>query len=568
MINIDDKFLKKTPLAEGGEGIIYEYNDNIIKIYKNNVDKNEKYNKLQLLMNKNLPSNVIAPIDIVYNKNQFVGFMMKKVEGEEFKRLSNKKFIQINNIKSKDVLKMLVDIKNILITLHNQNIFISDLNDCNILFDKNYNVYFIDCDSWTIDNIQCTVCMDSFKDPHLTGNNFSSSTDSFAWATLIFKSLTKIHPFGGTMNPDMDILERMKNKISVIDNSKVTIPKTINKWTFISPKLLNELKEIFESNKRFLINQTLEDYYSNLKYCDKDNEYYYSKFNECPICNNLAKIVDKPVKMQNTTNGIPILLYFTNEFIKTLLSQDLYINNDNYATHIKTGNQVKCKNNYKYYFSDDGEIIYAISNKSIQIKTKSNVYAFDKINKSNVEVINDKVYYVNLNNNLIELNITESGNYTKVISKVSFNNLFEIADNKNYFICNIYDNMKIINISGYNYTFINTSKIVNYGIHFDSISKKWLFIFEDSKGKFTTMVFDKNNLIYQNDSIKYTNALGNLCFNNNVIFKPCDGAIKGFSYEKNIYKDFECNVVNEDSKIIKQGGKFIVINEKEIYKIG
>jgi hypothetical protein len=568
MINIDDKFLKQTPLAEGGEGIIYEYNDSIIKIYKSNVDKNEKLKKIQLLMSKQLPSNVISPIDIVYNKNQFVGFMMNKVEGEEFKRLSNKKFIQINNIKTKDILKMLVDIKNILVTLHSQNIFISDLNDCNILFDKNFNVYFIDCDSWTIDNVQCTVCMDSFKDPLLKGNNFSSETDSFAWATLMFKSLTKIHPFGGTMNPDMDILERMKNRISVIENPSVTIPKTINKWTFISPKLLKELKETFETNKRVLINQTLDDYYSNLKYCDIDNEYYYSKFNECPICNSTAKVIDKPVKVATTANGIPMLLYFTNEFIKTILSLELYIDNDNYATHIKTGKKVKCKNNYKYYFSDDGEIIYAVSNKAIQIKTKSNLYTFDKINKSNVQVLDKKVYYVNLNNNLVELNITDSGNCNKSISKVSFNNLFEIIDDKNYFICNNYDNMKIINISGYNYTYMNTSKIVDYGIHFDTVTKRWLFIFEDSKGKFTTMVFDKNNLIYQSDSIKYTNTLSNLCFNNNVIFKPCDGAIKGYSYEKNIYKDFECSVVNEDSKIVKNSNKFIVINEKEIYKIG
>jgi hypothetical protein len=376
-----------------------------------------------------------------------------------------------------------------------------------------------------------------------------------------------LHPFGGTVNPDIDILGRMKKGMSVIDNENVIIPKTINKWNYMSPKLLQEMKGIFDNGKRVLINTNLDDYYNNLKLCNIDNEYYYAKYNECPMCNDKAVVVEKPIKM-SSNDGIPFILFIFYEDIKTILSQDSYIDNENNVVHISTKNKTKYKNGYKYYFSNDGQVVYAVGNKIIKIKTISGIYDFEKTNKSNICINNNKVYFVNLSNNLVELNITEHGNYTKVIEKVSFNNVFEIIDDKQYFICNIYDNMKIINVAGYNYTLMNNEKIINYGLHFDAATKRWLFITENHKGIFTTYVFDKNKVVFQNDTIRYSNNLSNICFFNNVIFTPNDGLIKGFSFEKNVYKDFVCPIVNEDSKLIRENNKFVVINEKEIYKVG
>jgi serine/threonine protein kinase len=567
MVTIDDKILKQSPIAEGGEGIIYEINDTILKVYKNTVDKNEKLNKIKSLMSKQLPSNIIKPIDVAYDSNhKFIGYTMKKVDGEEFKRLTNKKFLQLNNITTKDILKMLVDIKVSLVELHKHNIFISDLNDCNILFDKNFNVYFIDCDSWSIDKYKCSVAMDSFKDPLMVGNNFSEKTDVFALGVLAFKSLTRIHPFGGTTNPDMDIITRMKKGISVIGNTNVVIPKTINKWDNLSPKFVMEVKDIFETKNRDMIN-SLEDFYQNLKYCDVHQEYYYSKFNECPLCNGKAKIVVKPIQLVNS-NGVPIMLFFTDYDVKTILSSDTYVDLDDNICHIKSKTKIKYIKGNEYYFSDDGSIIYTVTNKIVTVNTYNNVYSFDKTNKSNIVARGNKLYLVALNNNLIEITIDKNGNYTKNIAKVSFNNIFEVINDKNYFICNTYDKMLIINVSGYNITIDNNFKIVNYGLHFDSVTERWLFIVETAKGDFITWVFKKNMIEYNSDSIKYSNSLDGMCFNNGVIFKPCDGFIKGFSYVKNVYKDFDCNIVNEDSKISKEGTKFTVINEKEIYKLG
>ena len=307
-MNIITKTLKQTPLAEGGEGIIYDLGDNVLKVYKDSVDKQEKLQKIKLLMTKSLPLNIIKPIDIAYDsQNKFIGYVMPKAEGEDIKKLGNKKYVKVNNITIQDISKLALRIKETLSILHNQNILISDLNDSNILFTKDFEPYFIDVDSWSIDDINCTVCMETFKDPKLVSSNFTKDTDSFSFAVLLFKMLTRLHPYGGTTNPDIDIIQRMSKGISVIENSKVVVPKNINKWEFMSPNLLLDMRSIFEQGKRFLIDQNLTDFITNLKLCNIHGDYYYGKYKTCPICDDNAVIVQVPTKV--TGNGsIPYIV--------------------------------------------------------------------------------------------------------------------------------------------------------------------------------------------------------------------------------------------------------------------
>jgi len=77
-----------------------------------------------------------------------------------------------------------------------------------------------------------------------------------------------------------------------------------------------------------------------------------------------------------------------------------------------------------------------------------------------------------------------------------------------------------------------------------------------------------NSNILKQTKNKHVTDLGNLCFSNGVIFSPSDKVIRGFGFEKNVYKDFVCDVVNDGSKLIREGSKFIVINEKEVYRLG
>ena len=533
-MNVSAKILKQTPLAEGGEGIIYDLGDNVLKVYKDSVNKQEKLQKIKLLMTKSLPSNIIKPIDIAYDsQKKFIGYIMPKAEGEDVKKLGNKKYVKVNNITIQDISKLALKIKETLSILHTQNILISDLNDGNILFTKDFEPYFIDVDSWSIDNINCTVCMETFKDPKLVSSNFTKDTDSFSFAVLLFKMLTRLHPFGGTTTPDMDIIQRMNKGISVIENSKVIVPKNINKWEFMSPKLLTDMRGIFEQGKRFLIDQNLTDFIVNLKLCNIHGDYYYGKYKTCPICDGNAVIVQAPTKV--VANGsIPYIILIASNGVKMVLGVDTFIDENDFIVHSRSKKKVKLINSNKYYFSNDGDITFTVSNLDIGVSNQKGTYIFEKINKSNIVVKNDIVYYINSSCNLMELTVGYIGNSLRVITKTSFNSFFEVHDKDNYLVCNIYDGFKIVNISGYNYQINDNDKIINYGMHFDDVKKRWLFIIEDDKGNFKTLIFDKNNVIYSSDSIRYQTDLGNLCFSCGIIFSPSDKAIRGFGYEKNV----------------------------------
>lgn len=218
----------RTPLTEGGEGSIYKYNGKIVKVFKSHIDLFAKERKVNALVKLALPKAVVTPIDSVTdNSGRFIGYYMDKVTGEEFKRLSNRKFVTANNIDTKFVLSLLVKLKVVLDEVHKKNIYVGDLNDQNVLFDMSGNVYLIDCDSWTVGNDKCSVAMDLFKDPKLQADNFNADTDNYAFSVLAWKSLTRIHPFGGTMQPDMAIIDRMKRGISVIDRKEITLPRTV-----------------------------------------------------------------------------------------------------------------------------------------------------------------------------------------------------------------------------------------------------------------------------------------------------------------------------------------------------
>lgn len=181
-----DKLRNMTPMAEGGEGFIYEYGGDILKVYKKNVDIASKEKKITLLIQKNLPKEVVKPIQPVYNNhNSFIGYIMPKVSGEEIRVLTNKKYLKANGIGTNDILKILVRIQEVVEQIHKAGVYIGDLNDQNILFDTKGNVFFIDCDSWSIGTEKCEVVMDLYRDPLMSGNDFSESTDLYAESILI-----------------------------------------------------------------------------------------------------------------------------------------------------------------------------------------------------------------------------------------------------------------------------------------------------------------------------------------------------------------------------------------------
>lgn len=552
----------KTPLTEGGEGFIYEYNGKIIKTFKPHIDLKAKERKVNALIKANLPKAVVKPIDTVLDMHgRFIGYCMEKVAGEEFKRLSNRKFVTANNITTKDILSMLVKVKEVLEELHKKNIFIGDLNDQNILFDVAENVYLIDCDSWSVDGDKCTVAMDLFKDPKLKADNFNEDTDNYAFAVLVWKSLTRVHPFGGTMEPDMPIIERMKKGLSVIDRLEVKLPRTAKLWKGFSPDLVSEFKNVFENGLRTL-SDSMEDMKNNLSYCQKDKEYYYSKFSSCPYCDSSAQVNKKPIS-QGIVGGLKLYALYDGNKVKMVFDSYTYLDNDGYVKHENIISPYVSTN--RYYFTDRNSLIADRDNNFSFTTNKT--YEIEKKYKTAIEVCENKIYYISSKNTLKQLEIMNGGNGIKNICKVSGTAYFAVSGD-NYCVLNIYTGKLIVNINGTNTIIDYNSNIINYGIHHDTVTGKWLVILENSSGKFNTFVISGNKVEYHTESIKYFCQLNCPCISNSTIFIPIDGKIRGFAYQKSAFKDFECSIVSEESKLIKEKDKFVIVNLENVYVLG
>lgn len=551
----------RTTLTEGGEGYIYEYNGKIIKTFKSHIDIAVKNRKVNALMKANLPQAVIKPIDTVLDmRGRFIGYCMEMVAGEEFKRLSNRKFVAANNITTKDILSMLVKIKAVLESLHKQHIYIGDLNDQNILFDTAGNVYLIDCDSWAVGNDKCAVAMDTFKDPKLQKDNFNADTDNYAFAVLAWKSLTRVHPFGGTMEPDIPILDRMKKGISVISQGKVKLPRTTKMWNGFSPQLVTEFRNIFESNLRTL-SDNMEDMLANLALCQKDKEYYYRRFSSCPYCDSNAQVNKKPIS-QGSVGGLKLYAIYDGTNIKTVFDRYTYLDNEGYVHNGKqtTGFFPLAR----YHYTKDEIVVLELPD-CITFRNGKD-YQVEKKYKSAIEVYGNKIYYISKKNTLTQLEIMTNGNAIRNICKVSSAAYFAVSGD-NYCIVNYYTGKLIININGTNTMIDYSADIVNYGIHYDSVSGRWLILLEDSCGCFHTHIINKCTVEYHTDDIKYSCQLNCPCISNSTIFIPADGKIRGFAYQKSVFKDFECSVVSEESKLIKEKNRFVIVNLENVYHL-
>lgn len=558
----------KTPLAEGGEGIIYEYNRQVIKIYKPVVNLQSKQNKVQMLIQKScsgqFPREAVCPKDTVVDRNgAFIGFSMERVEGEEIKKLANRKFLTANHITTKDILTMLVKVQEVMEKLHDSHIFIGDFNDQNILFDEQHKIYLIDCDSWTVEDEKCEVAMDLFKDPLLRSNEFDAGTDTYSFAVLAWKLLTRIHPFGGTMNPDMNLIERMQKGISVIDNPQVTIPRTIKSWRNLSPSLIRALQNIFQNQSRHLGDE-LSDLLGNLKYCDIDQEYYYGKYNTCPLCDSNAKVQTKPL-LQGVVGGLKLSALLLAKEIKTVFGETLYLDNNDEVVDIRLGKRVKYQYGVRYYVTSDGYLIEDLSEEFVIHSEKE--YRIQKKYKTRIVVEGSHVYYTSRQNTLTDMMVLKMGNSIKPICKCSSTSWFEVNAGK-YCVLNYYCGKLILTINGTNVEITYDTDVIHYGIHYDDIASNWMVLLGDSTGTYRTYVADSKGVVYETDQICYHCPLSAPCISNRILYIPMDGKIRGFSYVKSAFRDFVCDVVNSDSRLIKRKNQFIIVNDENVYQLG
>lgn len=455
--------------SEGGEGKVYEINNNIVKIFNakavNMDNKGKKICRLiKFSLDINKDNRFSLPLQlIIKNVKTFdkvtgiaresavpVGYSMKKIEGKELALLNSKRACKEYNVDVKKLLQTLLMIKYDIHLLHEHGIVIGDLNERNILFDKNLVPYIIDCDSWAIGELPCEVIMPNYRDPLVKGNNFNRESDNFAFMILAFKLLTRMHPFGGTHpNPkfkDMMPEERIKYHAHILIPG-AGLTKNVRNFNILSDEMINCFKDFFEGRRRN-IGHELENFYANLRICKGCGEIFWRGRGDCPSCksSNVEDIktefdpnkIYKGVKFTDENYVAPkdeIASQVTYKFeIKDIVNDAKFLsdfqNINNEFVYMKDNNVFKLnENDISSPLFDNNEnlpelksiknimsltdankvniIVSVQSNNTINIKTPNKTFVFENIQETAdgkpliTQVAKDKFVYITTNNEVI-----------------------------------------------------------------------------------------------------------------------------------------------------------------------
>ena len=183
-------------LGEGGEGAVYETDipGTVCKIYRTTSRyRDEKL--VRMLESGFLYPGVCWPTDAVLNKAQNIaGMLMPAAKGTELRKSVFLKPLlerHFPNWRRQELVQLAVTILEKIDFLHHHNVLIGDINPANILVASPKEVYFVDVDSYQIEQYPCPVGTVFFTAPELLDKNYTKllrtrENELFGVATLLF----------------------------------------------------------------------------------------------------------------------------------------------------------------------------------------------------------------------------------------------------------------------------------------------------------------------------------------------------------------------------------------------
>ena len=186
-------------IGSGGEGTVYTTSDGrCAKIYKSHARTYTRATKLSAMVQKKIsvPS-ICWPTDLIYDEqNQVVGYLMNQAKGHSLFYVLNipsrkRYFPEWTRI---DLCQLATTIIQTFMDLHDNNIYVGDINEHNIMVEDANTVYFVDTDSYQFEDFTCPVGSPIYLHPDLQGLSLStvkreSTHELFAVCTLIFRIL-------------------------------------------------------------------------------------------------------------------------------------------------------------------------------------------------------------------------------------------------------------------------------------------------------------------------------------------------------------------------------------------
>jgi len=245
-----------TGLGGGGEGKVFLTNTGMAcKVYSKARLTEGVKTKLQLMRTAPFAREGLCwPRSVAFNtRGEFVGYLMDRAQGREIQKCLFIKPLLLQHFPHWDrcnLVDLVISILDIIQSLHSENVLLGDINPLNTLVDDRGRAYFVDTDSYQIEDFPCPVGTPTFLAPELAGRQLSEvlrtpAQESFAVSTLVFMLLMPGKPpyshAGGT-DPAQNVRKR-HFPYNLGEKRGVDVPA--GPWRFIWSHFPYRLKEKF-----------------------------------------------------------------------------------------------------------------------------------------------------------------------------------------------------------------------------------------------------------------------------------------------------------------------------------
>lgn len=376
----------------GGEGAVYLTDSNYIcKIYKQDKVTSFRYEKIKLLINHSIKvEGVCLPELIAFNQNkEFVGYLMPRANGNEIKtsifmpQLFKQKF---PNWDRWHLVKVSLKILSIIKELHSYNIVLGDINPSNILVENEDNVFFIDTDSFQIEDIPCSVGMIPYTRIEHHGKRYdkylrTKNDDIFALTTLIFQlmlpgKLPYSFSGGGSEKENMNP-SNFPYKCDDSGYNNAPEGQWVYIWSHLPKKLKSTFCKVFRRGENISIDELIkgmESYLYQLEQGHQTKEVFPLTFKQidsdgnvakdditkikCRTCNDIFAIPNKRVEDYNKKGwNLPTECDICRKLKKNCTKCGKSIPNGQNETLCENcrGIYITCSQCYTQFFFSDGE---------------------------------------------------------------------------------------------------------------------------------------------------------------------------------------------------------------------
>lgn len=587
--------IKQDLITEGGESFIYPYNDDsVAKVFK---DKEVNYDFKNVIISRILDRKetlerfnkkdfkykyvLIEKLLVDTKTNSIFGYTMKRVTGKPLSILRDREEVEKLGIAMKDVFEILITAGEGIETLHTEaNIFIGDLNGCNILFDTQKNVYFLDFDGMGIDELAPVFFTDGYIDPLSKKNhNITKNDDWYSFAIQAFHYLTFTHPFNGIYSIEEDgkemlleIPDKMERRISLLGNHGMEAPDVALSWNWMNEELKTVFLDIFEGDNRESIIPYLICQYKELYGSDPNQE-------SNKIIRVNSKFIAKEINPFNSD-----VVHIINHYAAVCSENDEYyvsvlLNKDRRKIeyNIYLTECMKIKN---VLLSEDKMIAIAIYEKEIvvfDLEKNSEIYSEEISNVKDIVLDDTVLYFSGISddgeNIIFQRNFIPDGGVqkdeikflTKQSTKrfLAFNSKFVLVKSDSEHVDKIYCNsQRLCDMSC-------KSENSKYNIIYDETTKLWLVVNSEGNG---IIINSSNGKCKKIDIKKCVNDInvGNIGFNNGIVYIPCQDYLYIVNTNGEVTtKKMECNRIMTPNSQLYNINKigFSVMTDDVLYEV-